>query len=46
MEKKKYVVPNMVVVELHHRPRLLDASQADAPRQYDWGLDVEAELSE
>ncbi len=47
MEKKKYVVPNMVVVELKHRPVLLDASTPGlAPQQFDWDMDVEAELSE
>lgn len=51
MEKKKYVAPNMVVVELKHRARLLAGSSGGpepggAPRLYDWDMDVEAELSE
>jgi hypothetical protein len=32
MEKKKYVAPNMEVVELKHHPRLLDNS---SPEPYD-----------
>ena len=29
MEKKKYVVPNMIVVELRHQTRLLAGSSGD-----------------
>ena len=32
MEKKKYVAPNMEVVELKHHPRLLDSSQEPDPQ--------------
>lgn len=36
MEKKKYVAPNMEVVELKHHPRLLDSSPGpyDPDKQY------------
>ena len=32
MKKNNYIKPNMVVVELKHQPRLLDASLPDAPK--------------
>ena len=32
MEKKKYVVPTMVVVELRHQTRLLAGSQEPDPQ--------------
>lgn len=39
MEKKKYVVPNMIVVELRHQTRLLAGSETpvepyDPDKQY------------
>ena len=39
MEKKKYVVPNMVVVELKHQTHLLAGTtdpDPDNARRFDW----------
>ena len=44
--KKKYQKPTMEVIEMKQSRFLCASSYNGAPQQFDWNMDVEAELSE